>query len=235
MVNNTIDHSEGERVLVWMNQTDKVLTIMVSDDGVGIFRKISDALHLPDMRQALFELSKGKFTTDPSKHSGEGVFFTSRAFDRFEIEANGLHFEHISGDRDALLEKKHMILDGGTFVWMAIPVNSERSLNDIYSEYTKAPDDFDFSKTIVPMKLAQFGGELVSRSQAKRLIARFDRFKLVVLNFEGVAEVGQAFADELFRVYANANPTVELLPQNMSEQIERMWRRAINATPGQSA
>jgi hypothetical protein len=227
MVNNTIDHSEGHRVVIWMNQTDKVLTIMVSDDGVGIFKKISTALNLPDMRQALFELSKGKFTTDPSKHSGEGVFFTSRVFDRFEIEANGLHFEHISGDIDALVEKKKMIFDEGTFVWMTIPVDSERTLSDVYAEYTKAPDDFDFSKTIVPMKLAQFGGELVSRSQAKRLIARFDRFKLVILNFEGVAEIGQAFADELFRVYSKANPNVELVPQKMSEQVERMWRRAI--------
>ena len=39
-----------------------------------------------DKRQALFELSKGKFTTDPSRHSGEGVFFTSRMFDDFEID-----------------------------------------------------------------------------------------------------------------------------------------------------
>jgi len=233
MVNNTIDHSEGKRVFVWMSQLDKYLSIIVSDDGVGIFRKISDALRLPDMRQALFELSKGKFTTDPSNHSGEGVFFTSRAFEQFQIEANGLHFEHKSGDMDALVEKTNMDFGEGTSVWMVIPINSDRTLNDVYAEYTKAPDDFDFSKTIVPMKLAQFGGELVSRSQAKRLIARFDRFKLVILNFEGVSEVGQAFADELFRVYARANPGVELLPQNMSEQVERMWRRAIGTTQGQ--
>jgi hypothetical protein len=115
---------------------------------------------------------------------------------------------------------------------MAIPINSERTLNDVYSEYTKSPDDFDFSKTIVPMKLAQFGGELVSRSQAKWRTARFDGFKLVVLNFEGVPEIGQVFADELFRVYANANLTVELVPRNMSEQVERMWRRALTAMPG---
>lgn len=232
MVNNTIDHSEGTQVFIWMSQSDKALSIIVSDDGIGIFKKISDALNLPDMRQAIFELSKGKFTTDPSKHSGEGVFFTSRAFDSFEIEANGLHFEHISSKLDALIEKKKMAFGDGTFVWMSIDLNSDRSLNDIYTEYTKAPGDFDFSKTVVPMRLAQFGGELVSRSQAKRLVTRFDRFKVVILDFEGVSEIGQAFADELFRVYAKANLSVELVPQNMSEQVERMWRRALHATPG---
>jgi uncharacterized protein (DUF1330 family) len=71
-----------------------------------------------------------------------------------------------------------------------------------------APEDFDFSKTIVPMKLAQLGDEqLISRSQAKRLIARFDRFKIVILDFKDVNEIGQAFADELFRVYAKCTPT----------------------------
>jgi len=92
-----------------------------------------------------------------------------------------------------------------------------------------APDDFGFNETVVPMRLARYGDEqLVSRSQAKRLIARFDRFKRVVLDFQGIAEVGQAFADELFRVYAREHPDVELLPIHYSEQIERMWLRAVN-------
>jgi hypothetical protein len=63
---------------------------------------------------------------------------------------------------------------------------------------------------------------LVSRSQAKRLIARLDRFKIVILDFDGIQEIGQAFADELFRVYAMAHPEVELLPKNMTAQVERM-------------
>ena len=57
-----------------------------------------------------------------------------------------------------------------------------------------APDDYDFSKTVVPMKLAQLGDEqLISRSQAKRLIARFERFKSVILDFKGVNEIGKLF------------------------------------------
>ena len=78
------------------------------------------------------------------------------------------------------------------------------------------------------MRLAQYGDEqLVSRSQAKRLIARFDRFKKVILDFKGVQEIGQAFADELFRVYANEHRDVELIPDNMTDQVQRMWLRAV--------
>jgi hypothetical protein len=184
------------------------------------------------MRQALFELSKGKLTTDPERHSGEGVFFTSRMFDHFEISANNLNFHHDDNFKFNLLNEEKSVFPDGTTVFMSIALDSKRTATDVYNEFTKAPEDFDFSKTIVPMKLARFGDEqLVSRSQAKRLIARFERFKTVILDFSGIQEVGQAFADELFRVYANKFPEVELVPKNMSNQIEKMWLRAISPRP----
>jgi len=231
MVNNAIDHSGGNEVFVWATQDERALRIIVSDDGVGIFRKIAEALDLPYMRQALFELSKGKLTTDPSRHSGEGVFFTSRMFDMFEIAANGLTFNHDVSSHDWLDEHDSdgVLHQGtGTTIHMQISLNSARTPSEIYAQFTKAPEDFDFSKTVVPMRLARLGDEqLVSRSQAKRLIARFDRFKTVILDFDGVTDIGQAFADELFRVYADNHPEVELLPSNMSGQVERMYLRAV--------
>ena len=227
MVNNAIDHSGGSDVFVWASQDERSLRILVSDDGIGIFKKISTALNLPDMRQALFELAKGKLTTDPSRHTGEGVFFTSRMFDMFEIAANGLTFNHDAGSRDWLDERAN-VFQHGTAIFMSIALDSARTTAEVYAQFTKAPEDFDFSKTVVPMRLARLGDEqLVSRSQAKRLIARFDRFRTVILDFDGVSEIGQAFADELFRVYGGSHPDVELLPSNMSEQIERMYLRAM--------
>lgn len=226
MVNNAIDHSNGRSVFVAASQNPDHLTMVVADDGVGIFEKIALALNLVDRRQALFELSKGKFTTDPSRHSGEGVFFTSRMFDYFEIEANGLQFSH-DDKHDFLIEEPRPSFNG-TVVFMQIALDSQRTTSMVFNQFMNAPEDFDFSKTIVPMKLARLGDEqLISRSQAKRLIARFDRFKTVMLDFNDVSEIGQAFADELFRVYANANPQVDLIPINMSEQVERMWLRAV--------
>jgi len=54
----------------------------------------------------------------------------------------------------------------------------------------------------VPVKLAQYGNDkLVSRSQAKRLLARVELFKVVMLDFTNVPTIGQAFADEIFRVF----------------------------------
>lgn len=228
MLNNAIDHSGGESVFVWVDQDDSRLTLIISDDGIGIFKKIADALNLFDMRQSLFELSKGKLTTDPSKHTGEGVFFTSHMFDTFEISANDLVFNHFDGSSKDWLDEEANYFGEGTGVYMSIALDSTRTVNDVYEQFTNAPEDFDFSKTIVPMRLAKLGDEqLVSRSQAKRLIARFDKFKAVILDFANVQEVGQAFADEIFRVYALVHPEVELIPKNMTPQVERMYLRAI--------
>ena len=228
MVNNAIDHSDGSSVFVSLTQDEKSLTLAVSDNGVGIFEKISKALNLADKRQALFELSKGKFTTDPSRHSGEGVFFTSRMFDRFEIDSNGLQFSHDDeASHDWLIEEPEMFSDGTT-VFMKILLSSTRTTTEVFQRFMNAPEDYDFSKTVVPMKLAQLGDEqLISRSQAKRLIARFERFKSVILDFKGVNEIGQAFADELFRVYRLAHPAIEIAPINMTLQVEQMWLRAV--------
>ena len=59
----------------------------------------------------------------------------------------------------------------------------------------------------MPLLLAQYEGEkLISRSQAKRVAHRFERFERVELDFAGVPDIGQAFADEMFRVFAKRIP-----------------------------
>jgi hypothetical protein len=57
-------------------------------------------------------------------------------------------------------------------------------------------------------------------------LARFDRFRTVVLDFSGVATVGQAFADEVFRVFRSKNPSVEVVPIHTSSEVKRMISRA---------
>jgi hypothetical protein len=74
--------------------------------------------------------------------------------------------------------------------------------------------------------LAQYGNEkLVSRSQAKRLLERVDRFKIVIFDFRGVDTIGQAFADEVFRVFKNQHPDMEIYPINANELVMQMITR----------
>jgi anti-sigma regulatory factor (Ser/Thr protein kinase) len=227
MVNNAIDHSESARVTVRVDLREGHLLIAVADDGVGIFRKITEALNLPDERLALLELSKGKFTTDPRNHSGEGVFFTSRMFDQFQIVSRGLTFDHDQKQAEDVLLDDDSTPPAGTGVYMAIDTSSTRTISQVFNEFSSGPEDYTFAKTIVPVRLARVGDEnLISRSQAKRLLQRVEKFRKVMLDFEGVRTVGQAFADEIFRVFALAHPEVELVATNALPEVQQMIRRA---------
>lgn len=223
IANNAHDHSDSEQVYIMMAVRDGVLSILIADDGVGIFKKIQDAFNLPDPRLSLLELSKGKLTTDSSNHSGEGIFFASKMFDSFEIQANGLKFKHdIHLEKDVLFDGPY---DVGTAVFMSIAVDSPRKSRDVFDQFT-VPGEFTFSKTIVPVRLASIGGEnLISRSQAKRLVARFEGFKTVILDFDQIDEIGQAFSDEVFRVFRNSHPDVDLITIHVSDDVRKMIER----------
>ncbi len=224
MVNNAIDHSGSDQVEVGVRRNAVFADAWVADAGIGIFTKIQRALNLYDTREAILELAKGKLTTDPARHSGEGIFFASKMFDGFDIRSDRLHFMHVQDALDVLHEGPEDA--PGTLVLMRLSNDSSRVMKCVFDDFA-APEEYSFAKTVVPVRLAQYEGEkLVSRSQAKRLYQRFERFRHVVLDFAGVAEIGQAFADELFRVFATANPGVELTPTHMNGAVAQMVSRA---------
>lgn len=228
MVNNAIDHSEGTELKIIVLRTYKLLEIQISDNGVGIFNKIQKAFNLDDPPHAILELSKGKLTTDPAHHTGEGIFFTSRIFDRFVIASEKLSFMHLETDNDWFLENKEVVFSG-TLIDMRISLRSKRTTQQVFDKFTS--DDFSFTKTHVPVFLARYGNEnLISRSQAKRLLARFERFREIVLDFDNVDSIGQAFADEIFRVFTDQNPNIHLIPINTNKQVQKMIAHVKNAT-----
>ncbi len=235
IINNAIDHSGSPKVRVGLRRNALFTEVWVDDDGEGIFLKIQRALDLHDPREAILELAKGKLTTAPHHHSGEGIFFTSRMMDDFDIRSGQLHFRHDQHTFDDLVE--HDVDAPGTLVLMRLANNSTREMRVIFDEFSD-PEEYTFDRTVVPIRLAQHEGEkLVSRSQAKRVAHRFERFKIVKLDFDGIEEIGQAFADELFRVFATDHPNVRLIPLNTSPGVAKMVRRALNvaAESNQSA
>lgn len=226
MLNNAIDHSEGVVVSIFVERDRGKVELHIGDDGEGIFKRIARLLDLADPREAILELSKGKLTTDPDNHTGEGIFFTSRAFDSFHIDSVDLCFSHVdSCPNDYLLHNDDDRI--GTFVFMEIALDSTKDLGTIFDEYSSGPDESRFERTVVPVRMALYEGErLVSRSQAKRILNRVERFKHVLLDFEGVDKIGQAFADETFRVFARNHPAVELVAVNTTPMVDQMIARA---------
>ena len=88
MLNNVIEHSEGTNVNVDLFVNAFRVSCCIHDDGIGIFSKIAAALNLDEKRFAILELAKGKFTTAPESHSGEGIFFSAKAADLFSTQVS---------------------------------------------------------------------------------------------------------------------------------------------------
>jgi anti-sigma regulatory factor (Ser/Thr protein kinase) len=217
MFNNAVDHSSGTRITIQLKRTTVNAEIAIIDNGVGIFKKIQHAMKFSDVRDAALELAKGKFTTDPARHTGEGIFFTSKMLDAFDISSGGVYFTSVSPMKNTK----------GTAIWMKLRNASDRSRKEVYDAYTSPENNYAFDRTVVPVKMAEHNeNDLISRSQAKRLLLRIDRFRTVVLDFKNVNQIGQAFADEIFRVFTRRHPGVEVQFINSNEGISNMIRRA---------
>jgi len=232
MFNNVIDHADSDKSIWLFARNASIISMQIRDYGVGIFEKIQKSCGLADHRQALFELSKGKLTTDHRRHTGEGIFFTSRMFDYFSVvSADIFYSRRVDDDHQWLIDWQPTTERlPGTHIVMEIAVNSARKIEEVFSQYETT--DAGFSKTSISLTLARYAlDQLISRSQGKRLMARLEGFREVILDFEGVESVGQGFADEVFRVFVLDHPTVLLIPVNMKPTVKGMVDRARQNRP----
>ncbi len=226
--NNALSHSAAETIRLHLEINALYTVLTIQDDGVGIFRKIKGDFGLANEHQAVLELSKGKLTSDPAAHSGEGIFFVSKACDKFAIFSGELVFSPSMADPvDLLLWVEPGVISRrgrGTVVCMLISHDTPRTMKEVYDCYCSP--DAGFCKTLIPVRMLRCRDEgLVSRSQGKRLVARLENFREIVLDFAGIDWIGQAFADEIFRVYAQARPEVKITAVNTSEDVANMIRR----------
>ncbi|MDX6232748.1 MAG: hypothetical protein QOH68_1744 [Nocardioidaceae bacterium] len=222
MVNNAIDHSAGTSVIVEARRAADIITITVQDDGVGVFRTVREGFGLPDDFAAVAELTKGKRTTDRERHTGEGIFFTSKAVDVFELAANGIVWVVDNDVNDQSVGVSGV--EVGTRVRMRIDADTSKELSEIFRAFS---ENHDFVRSQPTIKLFEIGTEFVSRSEAKRLLEGMGEFSEITLDFDGVVSVGQGFVDETFRVWARSHPEVTLTPINANPAVSFMIERGL--------
>ncbi len=230
MLNNAIDHSEGTVALIDTEWELNSVKLKIIDDGIGIFRKIKNNLNLDDERESALQLSKGKFTTDPENHTGEGIFFTSRVFDRFHVTSRGMAYIRDSKEHDWFIEREKYSKEEGTGLVMIIHLDSERKLQQVFSSFTEENSDGvpKFEKTHILVQLSKLGEErYVSRSQARRIVLGLEKFKHVVLDFRNISTVGQGFVDEVFRVFQTKHPKIKIEYKNANDDVKFMIERSL--------
>ncbi len=229
MFNNAIEHSKSKIISTEVALRNDILSFIVNDTGVGVFRNIMKKRNLKSETEAIQDLLKGKTTTMPKSHSGEGIFFTSKVGDMFTLGSFGrvLVVDNLAQD---FLISTGLAFKRGTRVIFRINVNSNRHLNDVFKKYTNlnSENDYGFDKTEIRVKLFTSGGVNISRSQARRILEGLDKFKTIIFDYKDVPLVGQAFADEIYRVFHVKHPHIRLENENMGEGVEFMVKRAKN-------
>ena len=222
MLNNAIEHSGSEKVYILVERKTGILTFEIRDYGIGIFNNIKNKFSFETTGDAVMELTKGKLTTAETGHTGEGIFFTSKAADTLVIQSSDkkVIFNNILQDIFIRTIKNFK----GTKVKFNIREDSAKELVEIFNEY--AGIEYLFDKTKIQINLFSGGKNYISRSQARRALAGADKFNRIVFDFKGIEMIGQGFADEVFRVWKNAHPNVEIKVENANDDVKFMIKRA---------
>lgn len=222
MLNNAIDHSRAKNAEIVMVLGAGKLSFTIRDRGIGAFANMRQKFKLASEFEALEHLIKGRQTTFPEQHTGQGVFFTSRVADRFTLRSHKLEFtvDNRLGDIFVGERTKHQ----GTSVSFEILQRSRKLLKAVFDKYSNA--EFEFDRADFRVKLTA-DHELLSRSQAKRITAGLEIYKKIIFDFAAVKEIGQGFTDEIFRVFQNRNPHMEITFCNSNEAVSGMILRAI--------
>ena len=229
MFNNVIDHAETEEAIINIRRNALYTWVKIQDKGIGIFEKIAKYFEYKDLDEAILSLFKGKLTTDRKNHSGEGIFFTSKVMDHFyAISSNKVFTRDNAKEQlnDIELFGKNYIgykNKKGTTITMALTNESTQNLREVFDMYSD--DTGGFSITKIPMGHVCDNRYPVSRSQAKTLYFGFDKFEKVILDFNGVEDIGQGFAHELFFVFENKHPEIKLEVINANDNIKKMINR----------
>jgi anti-sigma regulatory factor (Ser/Thr protein kinase)/uncharacterized protein (DUF1330 family) len=222
MLNNAIEHSKSKEIKIIMQKGKGSISFEIIDKGIGIFNNIVQKRRLHSEMEAIQDLLKGKQSTAPQAHSGEGIFFTSKAAEILIIQSSHKKLIFNNLLQDIFIKDIKNII--GTKITFSISINSKKQLDYIFKQYTD--DSFEFNKTRVTVRLYKMGSEYISRSQARRILSGLDKFRTIILDFKDVETIGQGFADEIFRVWKSQRPNVSIISQNSNENINFMINRA---------
>ena len=229
MMNNALEHSGASRVASNLRVTPIEFRCTIIDDGIGIFERIrqffrkelNEEISLDDAR---IQLVSGGFTSDRAKHGGEGIYNSSLIADSFAIFSSNKVFARDYEKVDPVswdLQIPHR----GTMVYFSVHRDTQKTLKE--AEHAN-PDD-GFFRVTLPLRLMTLTGTaLIARSQARRFAFNFAEKKEVVLDFEGITELGQPFAHEIFKVYRKNHPEVRLITRNTTPEMDRLIKRLMS-------
>ena len=219
MINNVLDHSKSVKYKVKLSVDSYKVNCDITDFGIGVFNSIRQKFNLPSDEDAAILLMKGKTTTYSERHTGEGIFFSMKLADSYFVSSGKISLGHYSKENPVM---KQVRLIRGTKIYFSLSRSSKKGIREVFDEFAGKEFDYKFGKTKVSMSLGKSVKSLISRSEAKRLMAGAEKFKVVELDFKGINEIGQGFAHEIFGNFKKTHKNIELRIINANNIVKMM-------------
>jgi len=202
---------EGAPQLAVFDQHEHVL-LELTDAGEGFFEASRRRLAASSAGEARLLLSKGL--------GDEDLRWLTGAADDFEVESGGLRWRFDNLRADQALGSLDTPRPGTRVRFCADPL---RPMN--IDALGSSP-----SPAHALVRLFASADVFPSRDEGRDLMQGLEDCERVVLDFGGVREIGEGFADEIFRLWAGVHPHVRLHPIRMracvAEAILRVRRDA---------
>jgi len=130
MLNNAIEHSRSELIDVTMMRGAGEIRFQISDTGIGIFNNLMRTRNLATDLETIQDLLKGKQTTSPEAHSGEGIFFTSKVANLLSIRSSTRKLVFDNVREDVFIRDIRPVR--GTKVSFSIRIDSIKELDAVF-------------------------------------------------------------------------------------------------------
>lgn len=227
VVSNALIHAQAKSITIGYWFSGNQISLTIEDDGIGLFKKIAQSAGLRNERESILRLAKGRFSSWPDQHNGEGLFFCAKMFDECTISSNGISF-HQFGTKDWYVDFLNTDSKKGTSVCLSLNIGTTRTLAETLEQYISM-ETGKVTRTHIHVKTAELTeSAYVSRAQAQEILFDLEGFKHIVLDFKNVRTVGQSFVDEIFRVYQTKHPDTEIEFINENENVRFMIERSLS-------
>ena len=223
LLNNISDHSEATKLYLKLYLTYDDFHMVINDNGKGIFGHINSILNLNSIQSAVFELAKGRVTTDKENHSGDELNAVIHLFDMALIESNGIFLKFIN--KTSSFTSGSSMQQKGTRIHLKINPDSKRTCGKTFKKLF----DIQHRYTSIPVSiLRQNKNEQInSRNQAKSILSNLNNVRKIKFDFNNVDLIGPAFADELIRGLNKKEKAIEIQWINSNEMIDIMMSHAV--------
>ncbi|HTD04305.1 hypothetical protein [Undibacterium sp.] len=126
IVHNANRHAKASGLYVVVEQTPRFLEMTLSDNGVGIFKKIAQKIKTKELALAAGVLSEGRAASAVKRRATSDVCSLASAFDEFSVEANGLRFPAPKAKKRASAEDEMPELGTSVFMKLALKKKSPK-------------------------------------------------------------------------------------------------------------